>query len=266
MPILKSGTARIYTEVHGDGDDVLLVPGLGGRAQFWNNQVAPFAKHFRVILHDHRGTGRSSRDKIKYSVQQMAEDVLRVMDHHGVRAAHYVGHSTGGAIGQYLAINHPERIRKLVLSATWAGPDRYFIALFEHRRAVLRRLGPEAYLFQGTLLATPISTLVQQIGETDDFLAARLKDFPGTAIETSRINAVMAHDLRGEVGRIAKPTLIIGAADDQITPAGFFRELKRRIKGSKLMVLPTGGHFCPMTMATDYNRHVLAFLEGRRRR
>ena len=61
MTMVKAGRARIYTEVHGQGEDLLLVPGLGGRAQFWANQIAPFARRFRVILHDHRGTGRSSR-------------------------------------------------------------------------------------------------------------------------------------------------------------------------------------------------------------
>jgi aminoacrylate hydrolase len=264
MTLVPAGSARIYTETHGDGDDLLLVPGLGGRAQFWANQVTPFARQFRVILHDHRGTGRSSRSRVRYSIRQMADDVLRVMDHHRVAASHFVGHSTGGAIGQYLALRHPDRIRSLVLSATWCGPDALFTDLFRHRRDVLKKCGAAAYLFEGTMLATPAAHLQRTYADSLSTLAARLKDFPGTTIETSRIGAVMAHDLRRQVHRIAIPTLVIGARDDQITPPGFSEELARRIPGAKLILLPSGGHFCPMTEPETYNRRVLAFLRAAR--
>ncbi len=266
MTMVKAGRAYIYTEVHGRGEDLLLVPGLGGRAQFWANQIAPFARRFRVILHDHRGTGRSSRARGPYSVRQMAEDVLKVMDHHDVAAAHYVGHSTGGAIGQYLSLNHPDRIRKLVLSATWAGPDPLFTDLFRHRRDVLKKCGAAAYLFEGTLLATPALALQSQYAATRDVMATRLRDFPGIAIETSRIGAVLAHDLRRDIHRIAHRPLVIAARDDLITPPGFSAELVRRIPGARIELLPSGGHFCPMTEPEDYNRRVLKFLGGAPRR
>lgn len=263
MAFVALGKDRIYTESHGEGEDLLLVPGLGGRAQFWSAQVKLLSKHFRVTLHDHRGTGRSSRSKIVYNVKQMAEDLLRVMDSLKISAAHMVGHSTGGAIGQYIALKHPERLKKLVLSASWCGPDPLFIQLFETRRQVLISCGPSTYLFMGTVLATPAWHLQSRFTSAQEFLEGRLKDFPGLEIELSRIAAVMCHDLRSHVNKIKAPTLVICAQDDQITPPGFSAELAQRIRAAKLVLLPKGGHFCPMTMTDSYNKHILAFLTAK---
>jgi len=124
MPRVSIGDAEIYYEEAGQGEPLLLVPGLSGQGSFWSQQVEAFKRDFRVIVHDHRGAGRSTHSNIKYSVEQMADDVLRLMDALKIESAHLVGHSTGGAIGQVLALEHRPRLRSLVLSATWAGPIR----------------------------------------------------------------------------------------------------------------------------------------------
>ncbi len=95
MPKLSVGDAELYYEQTGEGPPLLLVPGLGGIGAFWAKQVAAFSRDYRVITHDHRGTGQSSRSRITYSVDQMAQDVLRLMDGLKIESAHVVGHSTG---------------------------------------------------------------------------------------------------------------------------------------------------------------------------
>jgi aminoacrylate hydrolase len=137
MPKADIGDAEIYYESHGDGPPLMLVPGLGGGGGFWAKQVPAFAKYFRVIIHDHRGAGQSTHSRIQYSVEQMASDAVKLMDKLEIDTAHYVGHSTGGAMGQVIAQDHPERLRSLVLSATWAGKDPYFRRCFETRKEVL---------------------------------------------------------------------------------------------------------------------------------
>src|SRR4029079_12704123 len=103
------------------------------------------ARHFTVVAHDHRGTARSTLSKIRYSVEQMADDALQLIDALGFKKVHWCGHSTGGAMGQVLAIEHPGRIDRLVLSATWARTDAFFRRLFEVRALTLKELGPVAY-------------------------------------------------------------------------------------------------------------------------
>ena len=155
MPTIKIGQDDLYYEVHGDGPPLMLVTGLNGVASFWVKQIPVLAKDFRVIVHDHRGTGQSTHTRMTYSVGQMADDALKLMDALGVESAHLAGHSTGGAIGQILALDHPRRIRSLVLSATWAGPDPFFRRLFASRKAVLETMGPEAYMKESVLALMP---------------------------------------------------------------------------------------------------------------
>jgi aminoacrylate hydrolase len=254
------GDAEIHTEVTGEGQPLLLVAGLGGRGAFWQNQVQSFAKHFRVITFDHRGCGNSTPDKVVYGAEHMAKDVIAMMDAMKIDKAMLLGHSTGGAIGQHIALSHPERLEKLVLSCSWAGPDTYLTELFRTRREILISCGPLAYLTTGTYLAMPARKLQAQMKSARQFMEERLAAFPGLEVELSRINAVYTHDLRSRLHQITVPTLCIGAEDDQITPAGFTEEMAELIPDAQIELLPVGGHFSPIASADDYNPRVLNFL------
>ena len=259
---IAAGDAEIHVELTGAGPDLLLVAGLGGRGAFWANQVQAFARHFRVITHDHRGCGNSSPGKAIWGAEQMAEDLIALLDALRIEKTHLVGHSTGGAIGQHVALRWPERLDRLVLSCSWAGPDAYFEQLFRTRREVLINCGPLAYYTMGTYLAHPGSYLQAQMKDARAFLEGRMAGWPGLEVELSRLAAVAAHDLRSQVHKIARPALCIGAADDQITPAGFTEELARLIPGAELHLLARGGHFCPIVATGAYNARVLQFLGG----
>ncbi len=262
MQQISIGDVDLSVGIIGEGAPLFLVSGLGGRASFWINQVKPFADGFQVITHDHRGTGESTKSAITYSISQMAEDVLRLMDALAVSKAAIVGHSTGGAIAQYLAIKHADRLTGIVLSATWAGPSPYFQTLFQLRKRVLKELGAEAYLVDGILRAYPPQTLSENTTLLTDSSEDRLATFPGLEIETSRIGAVLAHDLRDHVSRISVPALIIGAADDQITPVTLSEELEALIPNAQKVILPYGGHFVPHVSIDAYNHAVLSFLKS----
>lgn len=254
------GDAEIHTEITGEGPDLLLVAGLGGRGAFWSKQVQAFAQHFRVITFDHRGCGDSTPDKVVYGAEHMARDVIALMDAMEVSKASLVGHSTGGAIGQHIALASPDRLEKLVLSCSWAGPDTYLTELFRTRREILISCGQLAYLTMGTYLAMPARILQEQMKSARQFMEERLAAFPGLEVELSRINAVYTHDLRSQLHQIAVPTMCIGAEDDQITPPGFTEEMAELIPGAQKHLLPSGGHFCPIAMTDAYNPCVLDFL------
>lgn len=255
------GDAEIHVEITGEGPDLLLVAGLGGRGAFWNNQVQDFARHFRVITFDHRGCGNSTPDKVVYGAEHMAQDVLAMMDAMDIQQTSLVGHSTGGAIGQHIALDKPERLNKLVLSCSWAGPDTYLTELFRTRREILISCGPLAYLTVGTYLAMPSSVLQPQMTSPRKFMEERLAAFPGLEVELSRINAVYTHDLRSRLHKIIAPTLCIGSMDDQITPPGFTEEMGNLIEGAETHLLDRGGHFCPIASTEVYNKRVLEFLK-----
>jgi aminoacrylate hydrolase len=262
VPSVSIGDADLYYEEAGEGPPLVLVPGLGGQGSFWISQVPVFSRDFRTVVHDHRGTGRSTHSRIMYSIEQMADDVLRLMDQLRIDAAHLVGHSTGGAIGQAIALDHPERLRSLVLSATWAGPDPFFRRLFESRRQTLVDSGIEAYLRASSL----VQTTPYWVSQNDDFLAdlhrAQAAAAPPVEILVSRIDAILKHDRRRRLLEIRVPTLVVVAQDDMITPRFYSDELASRIPGAKLTVLETGGHYAPVINAEPYNAAVATFLRN----
>jgi aminoacrylate hydrolase len=254
------GDAEIHVEVTGSGPDLLLVAGLGGRGAFWNKQIQPFAEHFRVITFDHRGCGNSTPDKVVYGAEHMAKDVLKLMEAMGIAKTSLVGHSTGGAIGQHIALSKPEKLNRLVLSCSWAGPDTYLTELFRTRREILISCGPLAYLTMGTYLAMPAAILQAQMKDARQFMEERLAAFPGLEVELSRINAVYTHDLRSRLHEITTPTLCIGSRDDQLTPPGFTQEMGELIPGAQTHLLDYAGHFAPIAATEAYNAKVLEFL------
>lgn len=252
---------RIAVGAHGAGPAVMLIAGLGGRAAFWSSQVHALKTDFKLILHDHRGTGASARDLCRYSISQMATDALAVLDHFAVDKAHIVGHSTGGAIAQYLALHHPNRVNKVVISASWCGPNAYLQALFKLRREILLELGPEAYLTDGQLRGFPAHIMLEKAGSIEADKKARLAQFPGPDIEQRRMDAILEHDLREKLPEIAAETLVICAADDQITPLPLSEECASLISGAQLKVLPTGGHFAPQAVPQLYTPAIQHFLQ-----
>src|SRR3974377_1802127 len=145
MPRISIGDSSLYYERHGMGFPVLFISGLGGFASFWQDQVATFGTRFEVVTFDHRGIGQSDQARLGYTIERMAADVVGLLDALRIKRTHVVGHSTGGAIAQVLAIEHPNRLASVVLSATWTKADAYFRRLFTLRKEVLLRLGPRGY-------------------------------------------------------------------------------------------------------------------------
>jgi pimeloyl-ACP methyl ester carboxylesterase len=120
MPFTHRPGARIWWEQSGTGDPVLLIMGHAYGAGMWHRTVPGLAASYRVIRFDNRGVGRSSDPPGPYSMPLMADDALAVLDAAGAAAAHVYGVSLGGAIALQLALDHPGRVRSLILGCTAA--------------------------------------------------------------------------------------------------------------------------------------------------
>lgn len=261
MPHIKlRDGAELYYEKRGNGPPLFLVPGLGGDGRFWDANVAGLAEHFTVIVHDHRGTARSTLSRITYSVTQMADDALQLIDALGYDKVHWCGHSTGGAMGQVLAIEHPDRIDRLVLSATWAKTDAFFRRLFEVRSLMLKELGPEAYLKSSALALNMPSWVRDHDADLGIAEAKAAETIPIPEIVLSRISAIVGHDRREQLQKVRAPTLAICARDDMVTPLYFTEELVRLIAGARAYVLPDGGHLYPNVHGAEFRRVMTSFL------
>ncbi|MGC2203492.1 MAG: alpha/beta fold hydrolase [Stellaceae bacterium] len=260
MPRISIGDSSLYYERQGVGFPVLFISGLNGLASFWQDQIAAFAKRFEVITFDHRGIGQSDEARIGYTVERMAADVAGLMGALSIKRAHVIGHSTGGAIAQVLAIEHPSRLASVVLAATWTKADAYFRRLYTFRKEVLQRLGPSIYLQSATLYWYPSWWIARNNERLRQAEAQRLATFAPIEIITSRIDAMLAFDRTTELAHIKTPTLVIGAEDDIVTPAYFSEELARLIPGAEVKLFPRGGHFLNQVRGREFNNAVLPFL------
>ena len=260
MPNSSLGDFELYYEVHGSGRPVLLVPGLGGVGSYWNPNLPAFSARHQTIIHDHRGTGQSTRSRIQYSIDQMTDDLVRLMDHLELESAHLVGHSTGGAIGQTLAIKHPERLKSLVIYASWTKADPFFKRVFEARRTLLTASGPAAYVRSTPVFLYPDWWINENLALIEERETLGIPAFPAPEIAASRIDAIVAFDRTAQLAKIRTPTLVICAKDDILTPPYFSRELARLIPGAELVILEKGGHCASEVALEDFNRAVLGFI------
>lgn len=250
----------IHYAEHGAGPPLMLVTGLSGLKSSWTAQVPRLSPHFRLITHDHRGTGESVHSVITYSVEQMARDALSLMDGRGIERADFVGHSTGGAIVQWIALNAPQRIRRAVLSSTWAGPDPYFVRSFEFRKRMLSELGPDAYARSSSFTMYPPDWFTANeaaVLRAEELLLAR---FPAKEIVLSRIDAICRFDVIDQIAQIKTPTLVTCAEDDRVTPVYLSHAIAERIPNARKTIFPWGGHASPTLNADKYAEMVKSFL------
>ncbi|QMW23835.1 alpha/beta fold hydrolase [Sandaracinobacteroides saxicola] len=257
--LVTVGDTALHVVRHGEGAPLLFLVGLGGRADFWAPQFARFANR-DCISFDHRARGDSIPSDVTQTVRVLAEDALRLLDALRIERLDIVGHSLGGAIAQHLAVQAPERVTRLLLSASWAGPTPYFTDLFALRKDVLRTLGPAAYLTQGAMLGNPGWHNAAGWPAQAADIANRAAAFHGVEIELQRMDAVTAHDLRAALPDITAPCGVICAQDDAITPLPLSEELAALIPRARLSILDSGNHFAPATVPDAWAAAARGFL------
>ena len=122
MAMINTGSISLYVEERGEGQPLLFISGTGGDLRAKPNVLdSPLAKHFRVIAYDQRGLGQSDKPDEPYTMQDYGDDAAALLDAMNLERAHVVGVSFGGMVAQHLALDHPDRVSKLVLCCTSPG-------------------------------------------------------------------------------------------------------------------------------------------------
>jgi 3-oxoadipate enol-lactonase len=264
MPFVHAtdGT-RIHYEVTGKSGatPVLMIQGLGASKNAWNLQRIAMATRFRIISFDNRGAGRSDKPTEPFTLEQMADDALAVLDAAGIETAHVVGASMGGVISQIVAVKYPHRVRSLTLVCTacrnhpwrqellqtWAktAADKGMIEVGKEAAQWVmsprsfRRLVP-AFTWMGPLAALrPRHSFVSQI---DAILNTR-------------------EDLVDQLSTISAPTMVIVGNQDILTPRGDSEEIAERIPNAELVVISGAAHGLMMEHSSTFNRILIEFLQ-----
>lgn len=248
--------AGLYYEEHGlaDGPPLILSSGLGGSAAYWGPNLRALTERNRVILYDHRGTGRSDRAlPANLTVDDMADDVLMLMDGLGIARAGLIGHGAGCAIGLAIALRQPERLDRLTIVNGFARADPHFIRCMETRLALLHGSGVEAFVRAQPIFLYPARWISEHWHRLQAEEADHIAHFQGAANVEARIGALVAFDVEDRLDEIATPILLIAARDDMLVPDLCSERIAGRGRPPASLVGMTGGHACNVTEAAIFN-------------
>ncbi|OBZ94503.1 hypothetical protein ADU59_14980 [Pararhizobium polonicum] len=260
MPFATVDGSQFYYDIEGSGPPLLLVTGLAGVASYWDPNMAELSEHFTVIRYDHRGTGQSVRSEQDYTIELLTDDLVGLMDELGIERASFLGHSTGGAIGQVLAARHPGRVDRMVLYGSWSTLGAQMRLCMELRLDLLRAYGVEGYHKASPIFLYPPRFVCDHWPALADGFLAAVANSTTISILAARAEAVIKHDGSPYLADISSPTLVLVAKDDILTPVNASEELARRIPGATLQVLSYGAHAVSACEPQAFNRAVLSFL------
>ena len=264
----ESGLANgiFYETLEGPSADapaVLLSAGLGGSGQFFKPQFDTLSRHFRVVLYDHRGTGKSARELTKpHSVEAMADDILAVLDRLKLKQAHIVGHAAGGVAALAIALKAPKRIDKLVLINSWSKPDPHLARCFELRMSLLKQSGRRAYVRAQQIFLYPASWISKHNARLEAEETHHLRALPKNEVVLERIRALMDFDIEVKLRQIKAPVLVSASADDMLVPVSCSEHLAAKLANARLDITPWGGHGFTVTAPEKFNKTLVAFLRG----
>jgi 3-oxoadipate enol-lactonase len=240
-----------------DAPVVVLSNSLGATRAMWDPQVPPLAERFRVVTYDTRGHGDSPAPPGPYTLDDLVDDVLALLDTVGAERAHVVGLSLGGMTAMRLAAREPARVDRLALLCTSAKVDPQ---PFLDRAATVRSGGtaPLAPAVVGRWL-----TPDHAAGHPD--LVARLEAMIAGADDegyASCCEVVARMDLREDLARIAAPTLVVAGAEDLALPPEHQRAIADGIAGAELLTVSPGAHLANLEQPLQVTGALLAHLEG----
>lgn len=260
MPSLARRETHLYYEQRGEGEPLALLNGVLMTTASWGPMLPPLAERFSVLLHDFRGQLRSGWVESDLSLDDHVEDFRALLDHLGIASCHLLGTSYGGEVGILFAARHPERVRSLAIVASVAHLDPTLEAQVTAWAEAARR-GPHD-LFR-TMLPDTYSPGFREcnpalLAAAEERLAALPPEFFASFAEL--VAAFRRLDLRGELGNIRCPSLVVAAELDTLKPPAYSQEIAAGIAHARLALVRHAGHAVVLERPDEVVRLALDFL------
>jgi pimeloyl-ACP methyl ester carboxylesterase len=233
MPTVKVNDINMYYEIHGEGEPLVLINGAGISHESFLALLPRYSEHFKCIVFDNRGVGKTDAPDITYTTEMMARDLAGLLNIIGVSKTHVSGASMGGMIAQQFAINYPEKVNRLILKSTWCG-------------------GPKSIPYTGPEMdptdpkAVELLFAEQFVAEHPDMFRNAKDMLPAEWYTPTgllrHLQAAESHDAYENLPRITAPTLIITGDSDRMVNPENSKILADRIPNSELVIFPNTGH------------------------
>ena len=268
MSKINTNGIQLYYEIHGDGQPLVLISGLGYTLWQWRRMAPLLADHFQVITFDNRGVGQSDKPVGPYSAQLLAADTAGLLDVLGVEKAVVMGHSMGGFIAQAMALGFPHKLDKLILCSTNFGGPRHVPTTQEAMKILTDVTADAMTRFKNGLAVSTAPGWAEKNPEmVEEWTKWRLVN----PIHPAAYQAQLAIGLslypeaaafEGRLSNVKVPTLILASEHDKVVPPENASLLAGRIADSKVVILPDAGHFFPIEVPEAASQAVIKFIKG----
>jgi len=246
LPKIKINDIKMYYEIYGQGPPLVMIMGVGGNADFWPPRfIKKLSKIFKVVVFDNRGSGRSDKPDIEYSMKMFADDTVSLMDALNIKRAHILGISMGGTIAQELVLNYPERVEKLILCSTNCGFSKSALPLPEALKIMMqpREESTPEEITRKSMSARLTEKFIKENPKVIEECIQRECKYPTPPKMYKRqIDAIVKFNTYKRLKNINRPTLIMQGKHDLLSPAQNAEILAQNIKGAKLVIFEDVAH------------------------
>ena len=254
---------KFHVQTFGSGVPIIMIMGLGAPGDKWKHNYELLSKWFWCIVPDNRGAGLSDKPEAEsYTTEQMADDIIGIMDALDIKKAHVMGVSMGGAIAQQVALKVPDRVLSLILTSTFASVSPAFKKALnlicelkeDTDPAVLKQLNLWMTYGQYTQIHHP-----EKIEKSIEEDAAYPYPMPVYAYK-AQCGACLSHNTAGRLHELKMPVLIAAGAKDLFMNIEKTMELVHGISQAEFYLAPEGGHVHQWEYPEPYDSVVVGFL------
>jgi len=257
MPRVLLGDLNVYYEVHGEGESLILLHGLGSSTRDWQFQLDDFAAHYQVITLDLRGYGQTDHPPGPYSIRLMSQDVIALVDHLDISSFHLLGYSLGGAVALQFAVDYARRVDKLIvvnsqpsfIPTKWRQKAEYYM-----RKTVVSAMGVQRL---GPVIAKRLFPYHDQ-QDLRDLVIDRYSQNDAYAY-LATLDALVTWSVVPQLSNLHMPTLFI-AAEHDYTSVEDKQHYVDQIPNARMVVVENSRHGTPLDQPEVFNGHVLDFL------
>ena len=249
---------------------MLLIQGMSGHSLHWGEPfLSELERDFDMIAVDNRGTGQSPRVDGPFTIAEMADDAVEVLDELGIESAHVLGISMGGMVAQELVLRHPQRVRTLTLGCTYAGGPEGRLASPEVVQILAdgMRSGDRERAVRAAWEVNVSKAYAADESHYRTFVATALAKPVAVQVITLQMQAIAGHDTSARLGEISAPTLVVHGSEDQMLDVSNGEAIAREIPGARLERLEGVGHMFwieqPERSAQLVREHALAGAAAR---
>ena len=260
--MLKSGDVNLYYEVHGNGYPLLLIAGLASDSQSWQSIIGELSRHYRVIVLDNRGVGRTSPNDVDISIPLMADDCIALINHLELTSVSILGHSMGGFVAMDCAVRYPDYVDNLILSSTSA---------FNSQRNNALLSDWVLYLESGMDLRLWFRNIFYWIFSKDFFKNEAVLDesirlaieYPHPQSKVSfrkQVQAISEFNFLQDLPTITSKTLVVCGKEDILFPPEESLVLSEKIPDSRYSLIEKAAHSIHIEYPQAFIKTIFDFL------